>query len=555
MDLLTELQERISAGLVNKTLTHCSRWAEHRRIMGEPLPGKYSFKHHPWCREIHDSRASTNTTMKAAQMGMTEIAINRALFTIDVLKKDVLYVLPTAINAGDFAKARFNTALTYSDYLKEIFTDTNTSGLKQAGGVCLYIRGSRGDSNLKSIPVAVLILDELDEMDPKQIHLAKERLSGHKEKSIWQISTPTIPDKGIHEKYIEGTQEHYIFKCPRCGRQTELVYPDCLEIIGESITDPRVHESFLKCRECGGRLEHETKTEWLSDANCEWVPTVTDCDESHRSFYINQLYSYAMMPGEIAQAHFHGLGDEAAQVEFNNSKLGLPYVPDGGQVTDDELKAAVRDYRKNDQRPTGPGRLITMGVDQGAWNHICIVEYFVTGGQYDINAESKAKLLWEGKRDASDFKELDRLMREWQILACVIDARPQINDARRFARRFPGYVWLCTYPVGVAGKELQEADADSGAPILKVDRTNWLDASQGRFHSGRIVLPLDVSLEFKDNIKAPIRTYKRDDLGNAQAIYLNTKPDHYAHAFNYAEIALPLAAGITTSQDITDKVV
>jgi len=285
------------------------------------------------------------------------------------------------------------------------------------------------------------------------------------------------------------------------------------------------------------------------------MPTVTDCDDDHRSFYINQLYSYAMAPWEIAQAHFHGLGDEAAMVEFHNSKLGLPYIPEGGQVTDEELKVAVHNYRKNDQRPTSPGRLITMGVDQGTWNHICIVEYFVKDGRFDINAEAQAKLLWEGKRDASDFKELDRLMREWQIMGCVIDAYPQINDARRFARRFPGYVWLCTYPRGVPGKELQEADADSGAPIVKVDRTNWLDASQGRFHSDRIALPIDVSLEFKENIKAPIRTYERDELGNAKAVYLNTKPDHFAHALNYAEIALPLSAGVVTSADITDRVV
>ena len=66
--------------------------------------------------------------MKGAQLGMTEIGINRAFFTVDVLKQDVLYVLPTAINASDFAKSRFNTALSYSDYLKDIFTDTNTIG-------------------------------------------------------------------------------------------------------------------------------------------------------------------------------------------------------------------------------------------------------------------------------------------------------------------------------------------------------------------------------------------------------------------------------------------
>lgn len=555
MGLLEDLKEQLASGLVSNTLSTCSRWAEHRRIMGEPLPGPYSFKHHPWCKEIHDSESTFNTTMKAAQMGMTEIAINRAFFTVDVLKHDVLYVLPTAINASDFAKSRFNTALSYSDYLKNIFTDTNTIGLKQAGGVNLYIRGSRGDSNLKSIPVAVLILDELDEMNEKQIWLALERLSGHVNKSVWSISTPTVPKTGIHKLYLQGTQEHYTFQCPHCSKWTELVYPECLEIKGETITDPLVKGSYLKCKECNHSLDHSTKELWLAPDRSKWIATAK-CDQDHRSFYINQLYSYSMTPGEVAMAYFRGVGDEAANVEFHNSKLGIPYIPDGGQVTDEEIENCVRKYSKGGSRPTvGGAQLITMGVDQGKWNHIVIMEYLLqSNASSDINAESSGKLLWEGKKDASNFEELDRLMREWQVLACVIDADPQINDARRFARRFPGYAWLCRYRRGVTGKELQESEQDTGSPLITVDRTNWLDASMGRFHSNRIVLPADISLEFRENIKNLVRTFEKDELGNPRATYINTGPDHFGHALNYAEMALPLAAGITATADITENV-
>ena len=77
----------------------------------------------------------------------------------------------------------------------------------------------------------------------------------------------------------------------------------------------------------------------------------------------------------------------------------------------------------------------------------------------------------------------------------------------------------------------------------------------GRFHSDRIHIPADTSLEFKDHIKALVRTYEKDDQGNPKAIFLNTGPDHYAHAHNYAEMALPLAAGVVSGGDISDKVV
>ena len=87
----------------NVYATTCSRWCSVRRIMGPPYPGNYGWKYHPWVREILDSKATYNVTLKSAQGGFTEIGINRALWHIDVNKKDVLYVLPTATNAGDLS--------------------------------------------------------------------------------------------------------------------------------------------------------------------------------------------------------------------------------------------------------------------------------------------------------------------------------------------------------------------------------------------------------------------------------------------------------------------
>lgn len=525
--------------------------------MGEPLPGPYSFKYHPWCRDIHDAEADFITIMKAAQLGLTEVAINIAFHTIDVLKRDVLYVLPTALNASDFSKSRFNTALLHSPYLRDLFTDTNTVGLKQAGGVNLYIRGSRGDSNLKSIPVSVLVLDEADEMDQKQIWLALERLSGQLNKYVYSLSTPTIPRHGIHLLYEQGTQEHYYFKCPCCSRTTELIFPECLEICGESVIDPDTTKSFLKCKECGGKLEHKTKMDWLGPTGF-WEPTAA-VNEDHRSFYINQLYSYTVSPKELAIAYFRGMGDEAANVEFNNSKLGLPFIPAGGQVTEDEIDKAVRTvpYNKNGPRPKDADRLITMGVDQGKFLHVVIAEYFLMYGEtsgLDVNAATECKILWEGKLPGDKFEYLDELMAEWMVQAAVIDADPQINDARRFARRNPDYAYLCRYRRGQTGKEIATSEEETNAPILTVDRTNWLDATMGRFHSDRIHLPDDVSHEFKENVQSIIRTWEKDELGNPRATYLSNGPDHFAHALNYAEIALPIATNRGEGGDITEKV-
>ena len=111
MDLLSELTLTVADGLQSQSLTNCLRWAcqaSHHdgRLRGSLLSHRSSVGQ-------RDARlkASFNYAMKSAQAGVTEVAINRAFYVLDKLRRDVLYVLPTALNASDFSKARFATAL------------------------------------------------------------------------------------------------------------------------------------------------------------------------------------------------------------------------------------------------------------------------------------------------------------------------------------------------------------------------------------------------------------------------------------------------------------
>jgi len=56
-------------GVRSRTVHTCSRWAEHRRMMGSPFEGPYSFKYFPWAKDIHDCQAQFTVAMKSAQAG------------------------------------------------------------------------------------------------------------------------------------------------------------------------------------------------------------------------------------------------------------------------------------------------------------------------------------------------------------------------------------------------------------------------------------------------------------------------------------------------------
>ena len=542
-NLRDKLKERLASGLRRKTLTSCSKWSEECIVMGKPYPGKFSFKHHPWTREMHDSEADFNVGQKAAQLGFTVVGMNRTFYKIDIERVNCLYLLPTKTpDATDFSATRFDPLLELSPHLEKLFSDVKNVATKRAGSATLYIRGANSRSGLKSIPVSFLMFDEYDEMNQDNVPLAMERMSGQIDKQAWAISTPTIPNFGINKLFLSSSQEHFFFTCPSCSKQIELTWPDSIEICGETPDDPDIKKSRLICSECKATLPHQDKFQFLESGI--WVPQAPEITDT-RGFYVNQMYSSTISPAELVKSYLLSLNDAASEQEFFNSKLGEPHIVEGARVTQNLVSACIRKHRKAD--PYDPGiRVRTMGVDVGKWLHVEIDEWHIKNYGNDINIMSDCKVLNELK--LRDFEELDNLMREWQIVQCVIDANPERRKAFDFAKRFEGFVRMCFYGRNIAGKQMTLGkDEDM---TVSVDRTSWLDMSLGRFHNGSIFLPQDVSTEYKEHIMNPVRIYEKDKDNNPVGRYVNSSDDHFAHARNYSEIALPLAVSLTTNRNV-----
>jgi hypothetical protein len=383
-------------------------------------------------------------------------------------------------------------------------------------------------------------------MTQSNIPLAMERAAGQVEKMVWLISTPTIDNFGINKYFLNSTQNHFHFRCPRCSKFTELVYPDCLVITAEDVNDPRVKDSHIVCKECKGRLEHAAKLDWL--ATGVWVPTFSNRDTA--GWHVNQLYSCAMKPGEFARAALLANIDPSAEQELWNSKLGMPHVVDGARVTDDDLETSKRGHKRADARAGG---FLTLGVDVGKFLHWEIDGWLVppvNAAGPDLNVLAKCRVLTHGK--CREFEELDQLMRDFAIGFSVVDANPERRKALEFANRWFGRVKLCFYGRGVSGKTIHVHEAE---PTVTVDRTSWLDLSLGRFrrsrHDDAIMIPCDVDLEYASHIKAPVRIYEKDPDGNPVGRYVEgSSADHFAHARNYAEIALPLGMALGAHESL-----
>lgn len=554
MGIRQDFLRGVAETLINQTYDVCSRWAVKRRVMQDGEA--YSLADYPYVEGILNSRAKKNWVMKGAQTGLTEAGITIGLYEIDYHQRDVIHYFPTGKMAERFSKTRFTTAIKLSPYLKRAVVNDSLE-IKQIGNATLHVLGANSMANLKGTSSGRLILDELDEWTEKQIYLAEERASGQKndDKIIWGLSTPKYPNTGIHKQYLQSTQEHFFFDCPHCQEEIELVWEDSFVLCGENVDDPAVHDSYLKCSKCQAKLDHATKKQWLSTGR--WKATNPDSDPTlSRGFHVSQLYSPTVSPGELAVAYLRGSGDEDARREFHNSKLGLPYIEEAYQVNDQQIDAAIRKYSMVTARPTkATDGFFTLGIDQGgALHHWVAVSWKFDATRYgDPNDRAIGKVVGCGRVPQDDWASIHGLMRGYQVRMCVIDYFPEPTAARIFARKFNGFVYLAQYVKGTAAREVRPTEDEYGANIVRCDRVSWLSKSLGRVMSGDMEFPLDLPLEFRQHIKAPVRSLKNVD-GTYVAEYVETGPDHYAHAMTYAEIALKIADPALSSGDTLTKI-
>lgn len=531
------MAEKIISGLRRRAVTSASKWATTFRVMGgsTPHPGPWSFKHHPWLLGMHDSTHERNVGQKAAQVGYTETVLNLTFYNIDVKQLDCLYVLPAKTpDASDFSSGRFNQALELSPHLTNLFSDVQNVGHKRAGAANMYIRGSKSRSALKAVPISFIVLDEVDEMDQDNIELALQRVAGQSEFQSWMISTPTRPGTGINKYFMDSTQDHFMFKCPMCSKFTELIFPDCLKLVGEDQRDPKIEESCIICKECKGTLRHEDKSDFLAEG--VWESTFSN--RSMRGFYVNQLYSMAnaVRPPEIAKKVFQAQHDPAAETELFNSMMGMPHVVKGAQITDEDLKGCIGGSSNKTVKPKNG--FITMGIDVGKYFHYVIGQWHL--GQNigsDLHENASLRLLEVGK--VTDVHELFNLMATYGVHSAVIDRHPEPRTALVFANRFYGHVRMCMFGQGISQRDIKKSDQEQHSVL--VDRTSWIDEIFSRVRRGNeaLIIPYDAPVEYHDHMKVLVRLYKKDKDGNPYAYYDNGGfDDHYAFAMVYNSIAL-----------------
>lgn len=482
--------------------------------------------HGPWKLKGHEyqvgwlqEQAPQQVFIKGAQIGATEVLVLRTLHGMihGHYPQGSLYLFPTRDDVRDFSKARFDPLIDSNWFIDKYVQNTDAQNIKQVGRGFLYLRGARStksiggkksSSQLKSIPVDRVVFDEMDEIEPEMVELAKERVSHSDKKELIYLGTPTIPDYGVDQKYKESDQRVWTITCDSCNKETslDLEFPAC-------IMRRKDGSAYRGCVHCGAEL---------NPAHGQWVAQYPDRSKDLVGWWISQLNSIYVEPGLILDLYENPPGGDLSEVM--NSKLGRAYIPAENRLTEQEVFECCTDDAMQ-MRSEGPA---CMGVDVGKELHVVIAVK---------RTRNTLKIVKLARVDS--FNDLHDLAKAFNVRCAVLDLRPETRKVREFRRRESFQVFGCEY----IESRLGDIGWNEKDGVVQVNRTEICDASHDIVvEPGRLEIPR-VNSEVKEFAAEMCNIAKvlEEDRETGSKLFrykrLGFRPDHYRHALNYAIIA------------------
>ncbi len=436
-------------------------------------------------------------------MGLTSRAMLKAVHSARYGSyRGILYLFPSKTDVTDFSKGRVDPLIDENpDSIGKWIKDTDSANIKRIWNCFLYLRGMASRTGLKSVPADFIIFDELDEAPQNAVDMAMERMAHSEFKEVFQLSNPTLPDYGIDKAFQETDQQYWLLRCEKCGEYTclEDTFPDCLITTGDRV--------IRACEKCKSEL-NPSIGQWVAKR-----PGITD----KRGRHYSQLFSHFVDPASI----LHQFRTTNNLTDFYNLKIGVAYVEATNRLTVEEVLSLCGNegISESDEGPC------FMGVDQGKDLHVVI-------GKRSRNKAGRIVHLGIYKA----WEELDRLMKNFHVSRCVVDALPETRNARAFALRHKGRVFLNFYNEHQKGS-YSWSDKEL---VVSSNRTESLDASHREISDGTIVLPRDcqITKTFADHLHNVAKKLdENEETGSKRYVYVKLGPDHFRHAFNYEAMA------------------
>jgi len=508
-------------------------WAYNSQIQLVTSPFKYAG--HEFQMRPMSVKPPEKVIRKATQGTFTESEVLSSLHGMiyRYYRAGVYYLFPNKDKVADFSKSRFKPLITDNPQLiGKYIRDTDSATLKRIGTGFLYFRsgrlsqdvGGRGDmkssANLKGDPADHAVMDEYDEMDPKVDEFVDGRLAKSPIHTKVFLANPTLPDYMSDKKFQRSSQEYWTIKCHRCGHYTCLDDEDLWPEDNECLALRRRKDgtAYRACQHCLGELDTRLG-QWVAKK-----PEITEC----LGFTIGHP-SYSWI--DVTKLLNAWEDPETDRGNFIRLKLGRAYVEAENRLSVQQVYNCCANYGMfEDHR--GP---CFMGVDQGGADRDLF--HIVVGRRITGIDGRKAQILKIAVEKG--WEVLDQYMKRFHVSRCVIDALPEQKNARAFAHRWPGRVFLSYFNENQKGAYAWNEEEYT---VLS-NRTEAMDYSHDEIAKTELILPrqsLDKVEVYAKHCHATAKKLEENEkTGEMRYIYVPKLggPDHFRLAQCYESMA------------------
>ena len=377
--------------------------------------------------------------MKSAQGGASIFALLLSLWLMLRGRYQLAYFLPTWQLAQQFSRDRFIRLARENRQIHRLMgegtgfdgrsVDEGSAAVRRILYSIAYFTHIGGKVTTEALPLDAIIFDEVQEMLLVDMERAQERLSASPLHVTLRVSTANFAGSDIDYYYERSDQRAFHTHC-RCP--DGIVLADCWDprngptCIGQGNgSTPGVPvEWFYVCPRCG---------EIIRDPQ-DGVFRAKNPGASRVGFHFPQMLSPRVSPARILDK-WESRHDTK---NFFNRVLGRPYAdPDTMPVSEHDLRACENpDLRWGPLSPKS-SKGVFMGIDQMGHENYVVIKARL--------ADRLQLLHLEVIQAQNPWMRCAELMREYRVRHAVVETLPNFNEAHRFAREFPGRVFLGSY--------------------------------------------------------------------------------------------------------------
>ena len=418
-------------------------------------------------------------------MGISNYAIDRALWMASNNAINVIYTMPTASDVNDFSQTRFNPIIRGSS-IKNV--DVDNVKVKKIGESFIYFKGTWDEKQAISVPSDFNIHDEIDRSKPDIAEMFSERLSASRLKWRLFLSTPTFENYGIDALWQETDQRKWFVKCLACSLEQVL-------------TEKHIHaeSDSYRCENCGGALNNQ---------NGAWRKTRA---AGRAGFHISQLMAGWITPAEILKKK----SDYKFKADYYNFVLGECYAGGENKLTRLDMMTCAGDI------PYKPDEAAGIGIDWGDVSWLVV--------RQNGNIIFKTKIEGDTRTHAKQAAEVIRRFENSKVIADFGYGDTKNKDLIDW---FPNRVWMCIYAEGVMYPKFNDTDRK-----VNIDRTRSIEECVIDFKERRSKISKgDYAEEFIQHHLNLVEKKTQDRHGRVRITYDHIGDDHFVHANNYASL-------------------